>query len=407
MALQHNASTSALDSLQLCLDAQNLKSYSRNVHPNPKDLWVYVRERTTGGTNNCAIFRDVDIDPSPAGGVPLRMVCTGNDPHISGMYNAPLFNLASANNGDTWGVSVYVKANNTNCTGEFFIFGANSSTGSSQIGSNFMDIRNRQFGFGTNWVRVNTIVGFSNSNTQVIQVRIDGPITTNANTYTVWWDGLQVERLPANSTSVTDFVDSNSSKLGGDWLDITSKNGRVTFAANTVYSNNSITFNGTNWADFTCNNLSTIATVEMWARVKSSSAKMFFGWSAYNVYFNGSLGYNTANSDVYGISSATATSLNLLNNWHHYVFEMTTTSSYTNNKIYIDGVLQTLSQQTGFENPANLSFNNGNGRIAMWKNGSVSYMMPMDCNIFKVYNRALTQSEITKNYQAHKGRFGL
>lgn len=405
MALQQNASTSALDSLQLCLDAQNLKSYSRNVHPNPKDLWMYLRERTTGGTNNCAVFRDVDIDPSPAGGVPIRMVCTNTDPHI-GFYNNPLFNLASANSGDTWGVSVYVKANTTNCTGEFFVFGANSSTGSALQGSNYIDIRNRQFGFGTSWVRVNTIIGFANSNTQVIQARIDGPITANANTYTLWFDGLQVERLPAGSTSVTDFVDSNGSKLGNNWLDITNKNGRVTFAANTVYSNNSITFNGTNWADFTCNNLSTIATVEMWARVKSSSNRMIFGWGNYDVYFSGSLGFNTANSDIYGISSATATSLNLLNNWHHYVFQMTTSGSYTNNKMYIDGVLQTLSQQTGFQNPAQLSFNNGNGRIAGWRTNT-NYLMPMDCNIFKIYNRALTQAEITQNYNAHRGRFGL
>lgn len=406
MALGHNPSVAGLDSLQLCLDAQNIKSFSRNVHPKSKDLWMYVRERTSGGTNNCAIYRDVDIDPSPAGGVPLRMVPTNTDPHISAMYNNANFNLARANNGETWGVSVYVKANTTNCTGEFFIFGANTS-GPALQGSNYIDIRNKQFPVTTTWTRVNTIVGFANSNTQVIQVRIDGPITSNANTYTIWWDGLQVEKLPANSTSVTDFIDGNGSKLGGDWIDVVSKNGRVTFGANTVYSNNSITFDGTNWADFTCNNLSTIATVEMWARIKSNSAKMMFGWAGYDLYVNGGsgLGYNTANSDIYGISLATVTSLNLLNNWHHYVFEMTTTSSYTNNKIYIDGVLQTLSQQAGFENPANLSFNNGNGRIAMWKNSSTTYMMPMDCNIFKVYNRALTQEEITKNYNAHKGRF--
>ena len=85
---------------------------------------------------------------------------------------------------------------------------------------------------------------------------------------------------------------------------------------------------------------------------------------------------------------------------------MTTGSSYTNNKIYIDGVLQTLSQQVGFENTGNLSFNNGNGRICCWRNNT-NYLMPMDCNMFKIYNRALTQSEITQNFNAHRGRFGL
>jgi hypothetical protein len=33
--------------------------------------------------------------------------------------------------------------------------------------------------------------------------------------------------------------------------------------------------------------------------------------------------------------------------------------------------------------------------------------MPMECAIFKVYNRALTQNEITQNYNTTKARFGL
>ena len=92
MSLQHNASVAGLDALQLCLDAQNIKSYSRNVHPKPRDLYLYLRERTSGGTNNCAVYRDSDIDPSPAGGVPIKMVPTSTDPHI-GLYNNVLYNF--------------------------------------------------------------------------------------------------------------------------------------------------------------------------------------------------------------------------------------------------------------------------------------------------------------------------
>lgn len=155
------------------------------------------------------------------------------------------------------------------------------------------------------------------------------------------------------------------------------------------------------YVDFIAPNLGGTATVEMWAKV-SSFGGMMMGWGSYDVYTpSGMLGYNTANSDVYGISSATVTSLNLLNNWIHYVFEMRTDVSYTNNKIYINGVSQTLSQQLSTE--SGRSFNSGNGRISGWRidNG---YRLPMRCALFRVYNRSLTQNEVTTNYNAIKGK---
>ena len=81
--------------------------------------------------------------------------------------------------------------------------------------------------------------------------------------------------------------------------------------------------------------------------------------------------------------------------------------AYTNNRIYINGASQTLSQQLASENSANRNFNNGIGRIALWSGGTSSFQMPMDCAVFNVYNRALTQNEISQNYNATKTRFGL
>jgi hypothetical protein len=80
--------------------------------------------------------------------------------------------------------------------------------------------------------------------------------------------------------------------------------------------------------------------------------------------------------------------------------------SYTNNKIYINGVSQTLSQQIGNENSSRRNFNDGNGRIGSWRSNT-NYRMLMDCSVFKVYNRSLTPQEIQQNYTATKSRFGL
>jgi hypothetical protein len=203
---------------------------------------------------------------------------------------------------------------------------------------------------------------------------------------------------------------------GTTWNNVSGVSGGTNTLVNgPVYSGTSggtITFDGTDdYADFNAPNLGTTTTVEMWCKIGSGySNKMFFGWDRYDVWCNGgNIGFNTAASDLYGISSSSVSSLGLVNNWKHYVFEMRSDVSYTNNKIYINGTSQTLSQQVGTENASVRNFNNGNGRIAFWRNGSGAgvFNMPMECAVFKVYNRALTQNEINQNFNATKSRFGI
>ena len=199
---------------------------------------------------------------------------------------------------------------------------------------------------------------------------------------------------------------------GTTWTDLSGNENNGTLVNGVGYDGSnlgSLVFDGSNdYADFFAPNLGTTTTVEMWVNLGASySGRMFFGWLRYDVWCgSGNLGYNTSNSDVYGISSATVSSLGLVNNWKHYVFEMRSNVSYTNNKIYINAISQTLSQQQGAENTGNRNFNSGNGRISGWRN-DINYQMPMNCSSFRVYNRALTPQEIQQNYNALKSRFGL
>jgi hypothetical protein len=171
-----------------------------------------------------------------------------------------------------------------------------------------------------------------------------------------------------------------------------------------------IVFDGSNdYIDFSASlGSTTTVTVEMWAKIGAAyTNKMFFGFLRYDVFCgSGHLGYNTSGGDVYGISSTTVSSLGLVNNWKHYMFEMRSDVSYTNNKIYINGVSQALSQQTGGETAGNRNFNSGQGRIAVWVQDA-GYCMPMNCAIFKIYDRALTQQEVTQNFNAQRSRYGL
>ena len=146
---------------------------------------------------------------------------------------------------------------------------------------------------------------------------------------------------------------------------------------------------------------------------------MIFGFNQYDVVFGGTvavgsttnvqgLGFNTGNGDIYGIDGNQFESLGLNDNWKHYVFEMRRDVSYTNNKMYIDGVQQVgLSQVRpagSGENATNREFNGGLGRIAGWQNDN-SYRARMDVAMFRVYNKALTDQEVLDNYNEVKDRF--
>ena len=156
---------------------------------------------------------------------------------------------------------------------------------------------------------------------------------------------------------------------------------------------------------FNIPNVGTTITVEMWAKIRAFGGGMPFGFLLYDVWTaNGAMGYNTAVSDQYGLTSTQVTNLGLLNQWKHYIFEMRSDVAYTNNKIYINAVNQSLSQVGGSESSGNRNFNSGNGRISSWLNSS-AFNIRMDLAQFQVYNRALTATEIFQNYHATKGRY--
>ena len=223
------------NSLVLALDAANKKSYSQNEFQYSTDIVTFSG---TGGANS-TITRDTIS--SPVGNTPLKMVVTGNDPYVSSMYNTPSDNIAPAANGQTWIASVYVKAN-VATTGQIFIFGAaadgnvfNAVTG--QISAGGVSI-------GTDWTRVQYAFTFTKG-ISFIQVRLDGP-DSGGTGQTVWWDGLQVERVPAGTTTPTPFT---SSYYGGSvYRDLVgSNNGTlVNYPTYSGSNSGSLVFDGTN-----------------------------------------------------------------------------------------------------------------------------------------------------------------
>jgi hypothetical protein len=154
--------------------------------------------------------------------------------------------------------------------------------------------------------------------------------------------------------------------------------------------------------------LGSTITVEMWIKLGSDySNNMLLSFGSYTIWcLGGGLGFNTSNNDLYGISSATVSSLGLLNQWKQYIFEMRTDVSYTNNKIYINTQNQSLSQQVGTESSSGRKFDNINCRISTWAN-TTGYEMPMSLSLVRIYNRSLTAAEISNNFNLGRSRFGI
>ena len=80
-------------------------------------------------------------------------------------------------------------------------------------------------------------------------------------------------------------------------------------------------------------------SVAFWMYWDGTSSVMPFGWYAHDLWLTrGAFGFNSFNSDVYGISSS-----GLENGWHH-VAAIFTNGDIHANTLYIDGVEQNLTQ---------------------------------------------------------------
>ncbi|BDB52198.1 hypothetical protein GENT11_05100 [Flavobacterium ammonificans] len=195
---------------------------------------------------------------------------------------------------------------------------------------------------------------------------------------------------------------------GTTWNDLSGNGSHVTLTSTSFNSANggSIVFNGTSsFANFNANIGSTNAvTVDMWVRTNSLANGMYFGFNLYDAWvYDGAIGYNTSAGDLFGITRNRVIELGVEGAWKHLVFVMYA-GSKTNNKIYVNGINETLSQIQGTFNATNSNFNSGAGRISSWR-FDLNWLMNLNVASFKIYNRELSQQEITNNFNASRQRF--
>jgi MSHA biogenesis protein MshQ len=129
-------------------------------------------------------------------------------------------------------------------------------------------------------------------------------------------------------------------------------------------------------------------TVTFWMKWDGTENVMPIGWNRHDIWLlNGAMGFNTFNSDLYGISSAS-----LRDQWRHVAVEFTN-GSVINNRIYIDGQLQTLSQILGTPAKSD-AFVNSQMRVGgVVSNTNYNFHGLLD--EFRVYEGALSTAQIS------------
>ncbi len=178
----------------------------------------------------------------------------------------------------------------------------------------------------------------------------------------------------------------NGSVSGAVALNKTPPPGKQTCSAST-FSGGTISISGlpvsTNAGDKT--------SVSFWMYWDGTNNMMPIGWNRYDLWFyEGNLGFNSANGDLYGISSA-----GLSNGWHHVV-AVFTNANVQASKLYIDGVSQALSQRRNTPNNAGAVVQS-NMRISGWSLNS-GYRFSGHMDEVKIYNGEMTQLQVNADF---------
>ncbi|MEX3983830.1 fibrinogen-like YCDxxxxGGGW domain-containing protein [Paraburkholderia sp. EG287A] len=152
-------------------------------------------------------------------------------------------------------------------------------------------------------------------------------------------------------------------------------------------------------------------TISAWVDIASvPESAMLFGWNTWDVWRGAvdttSLGFNTGQSDVVGVQG--------LSGYHHFVFVFdrrpsTTTNFALDERIYVDGIRQPLSQNQGSTPAAANRVWQSNLYIGGWASGTQA-QFSLTNSFFQdvaVWQRALTDNEVSLLYTTNRRFSGM
>ena len=228
------------------------------------------------------------------------------------------------------------------------------------------------------------------SQSEILQNYYNGPIVTSGLTLAL--DAGNLVSYGGTGTSWKDLNGNNNFTL-------------INGVSYDALDSGCLSFDGTN--DIATGTVPTLNTgggqyntVTFWMYLRGSNGGFPFELGGYRLWVPGNnFGFNTGNSDIYGIPSS-----QLIDKWVH-VGAVFYNGAYTNNnKLYINGTLQTLTQRTGSASAGSA----GTGiAIGGYQGDYTSYPFYGKIGPMQMYAGELTQLQVQQNYNAQRGRFGI
>jgi len=176
--------------------------------------------------------------------------------------------------------------------------------------------------------------------------------------------------------------------------------------------------------DFSLSRYTSYVTIDFWARIRpivGTGIRKLLGigdaGGYYIAYNNNSsyIGVGTNGTDIWGVGNSNFTSLNLINNWTHYSCVLANgvdnpgfpNLPASDQKVYVNGTLPTNERVIGIDYASQRAFNTDDNSKIRIGGAYGGVYGDSDIAIIKVYNRELSQAEVTQNFNAHKGRFNI
>ena len=247
-------------------------------------------------------------------------------------------------------------------------------------------------------------------------------LSNNLNNYTLDFWGVQIEQSPT-ATTYTPTNGSVITRQRTTWTDLSGTGNNGTLVGGAVYNSGNagtFSFDGVNDC-VNCGNAASLdirrtMTLEAWFKVNSFGFGS--GWSnlinkmntagdpntrTYSAWLNSARYIHFTTSDSIGQQDFNTSTIFADNQWYHWVGIIDRTNG--NVFQYVNGVLNTNGSGTvrtndtvSHSNPMFLGLPTGN---------AIYNFFPGNIAIARVYNRCLSASEVTQNFAAHRGRFGV
>jgi hypothetical protein len=199
-------------------------------------------------------------------------------------------------------------------------------------------------------------------------------------------------------------------RSGSTWFDMTSNSGNGSLINGPTFNTGatpSIQFDGSDDTMRTNYNLSQFNTITINFLANAAYINESMAWSLGSggpdwYIKENTMGYNSYGGDTYGLSTAQINQLGLRNNWHMLTMTYTQNGAIANNKVYVDGIRQTISQQLG--TTRSMSFSNiGINFLSAFDNNG--YSLNASVGHISVYNRELSEQEIVQNFESLRKQY--